>query len=407
MMRNQVILQDAATNQWLLFQHPFQVIVAWQRNEVLPALREVERLVNERGWFAAGFLSYEAGAAFDAAMHAHPTADFPLLWFGLFPEPTRSASPPLSARGGDYRLGAWQPTVTWEEYDSAIAQIKAHIAAGDTYQVNHTFRLRAPFAGEALALFHALVRAQPTRYAAYVDTGPFALCSASPELFFRLEGEQVSARPMKGTAARGRFPQEDEAQRQWLHSSAKNRAENVMIVDMLRNDLGRIARLGTVRVPDLFTVERYPTVWQMVSTVQADSSASVSEIFAALFPCASITGAPKVSTMHLIADLESTPRRAYTGSIGFIAPGRHAQFNVAIRTVLVDRARAEAEYGVGGGIVWDSVSEEEFEECNMKARLLAAPRPPSRCWKRCVGSPTRATFCSTTTCAASGAPQLF
>jgi para-aminobenzoate synthetase/4-amino-4-deoxychorismate lyase len=180
---------------------------------------------------------------------------------------------------------------------------------------------------------------------------------------------------MKGTAARGRFLFEDEEKRQWLAASEKNRAENIMIVDMIRNDMGRIAATGSVRVKNLFTCERYPTVWQMTSTVTSKTGAKVTDILSALFPCASITGAPKVSTTKIISQLETSPRRIYTGCIGFIAPKRKAVFNVAIRTVLIDRKNGSAEYGVGGGIVWPSVDQEEYNECLLKAAVLSRPMP--------------------------------
>ena len=181
---------------------------------------------------------------------------------------------------------------------------------------------------------------------------------------------------MKGTAARGRTAAEDRANARWLYRSEKNRAENVMIVDMIRNDLGRIARTGSVRVPRLYAVEKYPTVWQMTSTVEARTTASLPEILRALFPCASITGAPKVKTMEIIAAIETTPRNIYTGAIGFFGPDRRARFNVAIRTTLIDKTASIAEYGVGGGIVWDSTVEEEYEECLTKAKIILCPASP-------------------------------
>ena len=224
-------------------------------------------------------------------------------------------------------------------------------------------------------MFAALVEAQNAPYAAYIETERFAVCSASPELFFDLQEDRVFSRPMKGTAARGRWLEEDLARAAALAASAKDRAENAMIVNMMRNDLGRIARVGSVRVSDLFRVERYPTLWQMTSCVSAQTQASLAEIFAAMFPCASVTGAPKTSTMRIIAQTETAPRRVYTGSIGLVAPGRRARFNVAIRTVLIDKKRQEAEYGVGGGVVWDSTPEGEYAECLLKARVLTARRP--------------------------------
>ncbi|HZM24639.1 MAG TPA: bifunctional anthranilate synthase component I family protein/class IV aminotransferase, partial [Anaerolineales bacterium] len=208
-----------------------------------------------------------------------------------------------------------------------------------------------------------------------IDTGRYAICSASPELFFRLDGDTITCCPMKGTAKRGRTTIEDQGQSEWLKNSEKNRAENVMIVDMVRNDLGRIAEIGRVQVPELFTVERYPTLWQMTSTVTAETRSSLTEIFSALFPSASITGAPKVSTMRIISELETTPRRIYTGSIGYISQNRKAKFNVAIRTALIDREIQRAEYGVGGGIVWDSTSADEYTEALLKAQVLTEQFP--------------------------------
>ena len=322
--------------------------------------------------YAAGYLAYEAAPAFDTALPVRAAArpqGVPLMWFGLYeraepielPAPERPAEP----------IGPWQPTVTWEEYERAIGAIKDHIAAGRTYQVNYTYRLRAPFAGEAWTFFLHLARRQ-SNYAAYLDLDRWAICSASPELFFKREGRTVISRPMKGTAPRGKTQREDRSNAAWLHRSEKNRAENVMIVDMIRNDLGRIAQIGSVQVPQLFAVERYPTVLQMTSTVTAQTAVSFTELLTALFPCASITGAPKVSTMKIIAGLETTPRGVYTGAIGYLAPDHRAQFNVAIRTVTIDREAGRAEYGVGGGIVWDSEAADEYRECEIKTRVLTS-----------------------------------
>jgi para-aminobenzoate synthetase/4-amino-4-deoxychorismate lyase len=373
-MKNQVVIHNAATRQWLHFQAPQQVIAATCLAEVVPSLRRVEKMVHERGLVAAGFISYEAAPAFDPALQVHPLDSFPLLWFGLYSRPD-VIQIPSSPSDMAYTALDWTPSVSRSAYDQALAQIKSCIAHGETYQVNYTLRLRAPFSGEAWPFFQALAAAQQADYVAYVDTGRFAICSASPELFFQLDGDHLVSRPMKGTAARGLTLADDETQAQWLQHSEKNRAENVMIVDMIRNDMGRVATTGTVQVPRLFDVERYPTLWQMTSTVTATTDAALTEIMTALFPCASITGAPKPRTMQIINNLETTPRRVYTGCIGFFTPHRQAQFNVAIRTVLIDRDRQQAEYGVGGGIVWDSVSGEEYTECQTKARILTERRP--------------------------------
>lgn len=389
-MSNTVLLHDAARGQWLNFRQPVQVFAAHALPDVRPALAEAEALVESRGLYAAGFISYDAAPAFDPSFQVRPAdPGFPLLWFGLYPAP-EVAPAPMPPAGALPLGGEWAPSVTRAEYAAAIDGVQAHIARGDTYQVNYTFRLRRAFDGDPLALFAALAQAQQAAYAAYVDVGRYAICSASPELFFARDGRRVTAKPMKGTAPRGRWSAEDRAKAAWLRGSEKNRAENVMIVDMLRNDLGRVAEVGSVRVPRLFEVERYPTVWQMTSTVEAETGVSTTDLLAALFPCASITGAPKTRTTQLIAELERDPRRIYTGCIGFLAPGRRAQFNVAIRTVLVDRASAQAEYGVGGGIVWDSNAADEYDECRDKARVLSEPRPEFALFETLLWSPRQA-----------------
>ncbi len=385
-----VILYDVGVGKWLCFEEAVSVLTARRVEEVLETLRAVERRVQTENLYAAGFISYEAAPAFDPALRTHAADEFPLLCFGLYPAPRPLRLPDSSSAAP--MPAAWQPSISSEEYAHAVARIKEAIARGETYQVNFSFRLRAEFGGDPWALFLALVHAQESVYSAYVDTGRYVICSASPELFFRLEGNSITARPMKGTAARGKTLAEDLVQARWLHCSEKNRAENVMIVDMVRNDLGRVAEAGSIQVPTLFEIERYPTLWQMTSTVTAQSSASLVEILRALFPSASVTGAPKVRTMDIIADLETTPRHIYTGSIGFLSPQRTAQFNIAIRTLLVDRARHQAEYGTGGGIVWDSTSETEYAECQTKARLLTQVLPEFALLEAILWTPNQGYF---------------
>jgi para-aminobenzoate synthetase/4-amino-4-deoxychorismate lyase len=269
-------------------------------------------------------------------------------------------------------------------YDEAIARIHEHIAAGDTYQVNFTLALRAAVDGDPRGLYRDLAFAQRGAYAAYLDAGRYRVLSASPELFFRIDGERILSRPMKGTAPRGRWLAEDDAIRARLEGSVKDRAENAMIVDLLRNDLGRVARNGSVTWGDTCTVERYETVWQLTSSVAADlrPGASLTDVFRALFPCGSVTGAPKASTMGIIADLETGGRGVYCGTVGYLAPptapGPRARFNVAIRTVVLDTDSTAARYGVGGGITWDSRAAAEYEETVAKAKVLTARRPPIR-----------------------------
>ena len=371
-----VVIQDGP--RWLQFDEPVRVVCVKEPGDVLAALHEVETAVSTHNLYAAGFLSYEASAAFGLSVHSAGDDAPPPLWFGLYERPrpprfqaTESRQP---RRSGGYQLGEWQPAIGQETYQSAIKSIKTQIAVGNTYQVNYTFPLKTSFQGEPWGLFSDLALAQNGGYAAYVDTGRHVVCSASPELFFRRDGDVLTAKPMKGTAVRGQTPAEDDENAAWLQQSEKNRAENVMIVDMIRNDMGRVAETGSVQVPRLFDVERYPTVLQMTSTVTAKTKASLTEIFQAMYPCASITGAPKVNTMKIIRELEPEPRGVYTGAIGYIAPDGVAQFNVAIRTVTVDRERETAVYNVGSGVIWDSDAQEEYEECLLKAKVLHEAR---------------------------------
>ncbi len=338
--------------------------------DVLNRVKQACASVEEKGLYAAGFVSYEAAPGFDSCFEVQPDdSGFPLIWFGLFSGVHKLE--PFQADAGHLPQDlVWEASISPEDYACKLAVIKEHIRNGNTYQVNFTYRLQAGFSSDPWQVFKFLYKAQNPPFAAYIDTGDFAVCSLSPELFFSLNKNILKSRPMKGTTSRGLWPEQDMQMADALRCSKKNRAENVMIVDMVRNDMGRIAVPGSVQVPELFSVERYQDVWQMTSLVQADATAPVDRIFQALFPPASITGAPKIMTMKIISDLESGPRRIYTGSIGFMSPGRQARFNVAIRTLLVDKRRGLAEYGVGGGIVWDSSTDKEMDESRIKAKVL-------------------------------------
>lgn len=372
-MRGDVILMDRRRSQWLQFSEPVETIVVTSIDDVLPALRHIEEQVEGQGLRAAGFITYEAAPTFDPAFAVNASTELPLLWFGLYPQAIPVELPPPV---GEFGVNRWQSNISQTEYKCAIRRIKAHIGRGETYQVNFTFRLQAAFAGKPWTFFAQLVQAQQKGYPAFVDTGRHVICSASPELFFWRDGLRVTMRPMKGTAPRGLTFESDAERAACLAHSAKDRAENVMIVDMIRNDLSTIADLGTVNVPRLFEVECYPTVLQMTSTITAQVDAPTTRLISTLFPCASITGAPKIRTTEIIAQLETSRRGVYTGCIGFLSPGRQAQFNVAIRTVSLDTETGLAEYGVGSGIVWDSDEAGEYSECQTKAQLLRTTRPP-------------------------------
>ena len=368
-----VVLQAPVDDdlRWLSLTAPVKILRARSLDEVHSVLRAAEKEA-AAGRIAAGFVSYEAAPAFDSALAVHPPGRLPLAWFGVFEDPEiLSALPRGELPVPDL---SWQPSMTAEEYVGGIDTVRGHIASGDTYQVNFTLRLTATLVGDPWDLFTGICSGQASRCCAYVDTGHQVLCSASPELFFRLAGERIWSRPMKGTAPRGRTLPEDRELAQWLRGSAKNRAENVMIVDMVRNDLGRVALPGTVRVADLWHLEKYPSLFQLTSTVEARTEATLNEIFNALFPCASVTGAPKVRSMEIIRELEQGPRGAYTGAIGLIGPGRRARFNVAIRTVEFDPESRTALYGTGSGVVWESEAREEWRECQTKT-LVLEPAP--------------------------------
>jgi para-aminobenzoate synthetase/4-amino-4-deoxychorismate lyase len=356
------------SGEWLEFMDPARVVVADSPAAVRPVLADVERLTRDLSLYAVGFVAYEAGLAFNLETHP-PDPATPLAWFGLFESQNVRPLAALAEKGS-YRLGSLHPSIDRNEFKKAFDVIKGHLAAGDTYQVNFTFKMVGEFGGEPRALFADLVEAQRSRHCGYIRFGDWAICSASPELFFGLDGLSIQARPMKGTAPRGLTAFDDRQRRDELQRSDKQRAENVMIVDMMRNDVGRIADVGSVDVPKLFSVEQYPNVWQMTSQVTARTRAALPEIFAALHPSASVTGAPKVRTTAILSQLERSPRGVYTGAIGYVPPDGNASFNVAIRTAVVDVAAGRVEFGIGSGIVWDSDAGAEYDECLLKGSVL-------------------------------------
>jgi len=378
-----------------LFTNPLRICVARAPSELPSLFAEIEQAVSS-GLFAAGYFSYECGAFFEptASFPAQPSSQ-PLAWFGiyrppyLFDHPTGTfleASPPDLAEFNSFAPNQAPPvdctlSITEEQYIQRVEAIHALIRSGDVYQLNFTvpFHIHAP--GSSAALYRNLRLRQPAPYGAFLHTQPnHRILSFSPELFFRLQSEgdtrRIVTRPMKGTAPRGRTTAEDRALSEWLCNDPKNRSENVMIVDLLRNDLGRLCAFGSVRAKNLFAVERYPTLWQMTSTIQGDLRPDVGfqQIFRALFPCGSITGAPKVRAMQLLSQLESQPRGIYTGAIGFFSQ-QETVFNVAIRTLALDGDHGAM--GVGSGIVIDSNPADEFRECLLKAQFLTQPPAPA------------------------------
>lgn len=361
---------NASDNWSISLTSPKDVLVAQSVKEVVPLIAAAEQ-ASRRGSFVAMFLSYEAAPAFDTALITQSSnSSLPLAWAGIFSEASSYPEIPTAA----YKTSAWEPAVTQSEYATAVERILQLIADGATYQVNYSFPLKAMFEGDPLSYYFELTRAQGARYSAFIDIGDFQILSLSPELFFERKGSLVRTKPMKGTVQRGRWIAEDEQLARWLSQSAKDRAENVMIVDLLRNDLGKVSKIGSVNVSELFELERFETLWQMTSTVEASLKEGVglAELLGALFPCGSITGAPKISTMKIINQLEQYPRGVYTGAIGLLRPGGNCTFNVAIRTLQLHKKSGVLTFGVGGGVTFDSTAEREYAECLVKSAFLRA-----------------------------------
>ncbi|MBF2637672.1 aminodeoxychorismate synthase component I [Listeria welshimeri] len=355
-----------------IFENPLQEFVAHHLSEVLPAMKAAEE-AQDAGKYVAGFVSYEAAPAFRSNLQTKkPSMNMPLVWFGVYDHFSD-----VTTKSTDSAPLSFQMDTNYFDYTEKITTIKSEIAAGNTYQMNYTVRLNSdiPSNFSAKATYETLQKAGKANYTAFLSTNEFDIISTSPELFFKWKKNTLTTRPMKGTVRRGITQKADLEAHDWLKNDPKNRAENVMIVDLLRNDLGMIAVPGSVKVPKLMTLEPYPTVWQMTSTVTAETlpNTSLTSIFQALFPCGSITGAPKARTMEIISQLEDSPRDVYCGAIGFLEPNGDAIFNVPIRTISI--ANKKATYGVGGGIVWDSDAESEFSEVHAKTALLEKMHP--------------------------------
>jgi para-aminobenzoate synthetase/4-amino-4-deoxychorismate lyase len=387
--RYKALAFDIKQGKWLGFSSPVKTFICSDPEELVSMLDRIEQVVSEQGLWAVGWISYEASSALDDALETHPHGDFPLALFTLFSSADLLEELPVAP--GEY-LTDWEPSISQSDYEGAIAQIRRAIAAGDTYQVNFSMRLRSNSQVHPAGLFSSMVRNQRGAYSIYFDTARFVVCSASPELFFERDGDLIVSRPMKGTASRGCDPESDFALSTQLSSSDKERAENIMIVDMVRNDLSRVAERGSVAVKSLCAVETYPYVLQMTSEVSARSAVPLGQVVRALFPAASITGAPKPRTMRMIKELESSPRNIYTGTVGVLAPSGRAWFNVAIRTALIDRDACAVEYGVGSGIVWDSVGSAEYRECLVKASAITRKPDMSELFETVLWEPRSGFF---------------
>ena len=367
-MLEKIILRNKKDDSWRIFSSPVEVLYTHDLQNVREVLNKVQNKVEKKNLIAAGYLSYEAAPAFDSAYCVNKKGSLPLICFGLFKdyktEITLESNNHESAEAIE-----WEIATNQTHYEIHLKYIKDQIKLGNTYQVNYTLRKHSKCIANPYGFF--LEKVQDAPYAAFIESDEHTIISTSPELFFKLSDESLICKPMKGTSKRGRTLNEDIALMKELKNSEKDKAENIMITDMLRNDMGKISDTGSVKVLSEFDIEKYPTVWQMTSSVKSQTRASITAIFEALFPCASVTGAPKVSSMKIISEIEDQPREIYTGAIGYIAPNNEAQFSVPIRTILSNKKIDRSVYGTGSGIVWDSEWEKEWDECQNKSAILS------------------------------------
>ena len=373
-MHKQTIIDFKELGLRHLFTKPIKELKTRNLDQVEALLREVEAY-QEQGFYAVGYVSYEAAPAFEKkfAVHPAPLMGEYLLYFTIheevetlpFPEDYEAVDLPAN----------WKEEVEAPAYQEAIETIHHHIRQGDTYQVNYTVQLSQELESDPLAIYNRLVVEQKAHYNAFIQHDDVSILSISPELFFEQDDRLLTTRPMKGTTRRGLTNQEDLQEAAWLKADPKNRAENMMIVDLLRNDMNRISEIGSEQVTHLCQVEQYSTVWQMTSTIESRLRPEVDlvQAFQALFPCGSITGAPKISTMEIIQNTELAPRGVYCGTIGILLPKGKRIFNVAIRTLQMQGTKAI--YGVGGGITWDSKWEGEYQETKQKSAVLYRQEP--------------------------------
>lgn len=349
------------------FINPVKIISTKYFDNVATCLDEIKCAVNN-GYYVAGYMSYEAAYAFTHRMKDFPAVTMPLLWFGVFTQPTD-----LSKRETeDFSVGNWKLNQSKKEYEKAFQNIQQAIVAGETDQVNYTVQFQAPFSGSSLSYYEQLKHAQQGQYSAYLDLGNEQILSASPELFFHLQNNIITTKPMKGTIHRGKTYEEDIKNAKWLAASYKNQLENNLITKLMVDELKMVTNESSIKIIDQYQIKKYPTVYQMTSTIKGSILPHVSavDILKTLFPCGSITGVPKDKTMDIIAKLEKNPRNVYCGTIGYIAPNNDAIFNVPIRTVMIDQKSQLARYGAGGGITRQSNVEEEFQETLTKTKVL-------------------------------------
>ncbi|MEN2997493.1 MAG: aminodeoxychorismate synthase component I [Brevinematia bacterium] len=371
-LKDDVVFIVDKQDHFLLFEKPLFEVSVVKLADLKESLRVVDEFVREK-LYVCGFISYEAGYSI-LNLPAKAVDDrLPILWFGAFLKPKLVE---VTTSGGNYSISNIGPSLDLKEYLEKVDILKRYVKDGYTYQVNFTFKLFFDFDGDPLAFFLDLRRKQRVKYARFVKYYDVYILSVSPELFFSVKGDKIVTKPMKGTIRRGRFLEEDLLLMRTLKMSEKDRAENLMITDLLRNDIGSISKFGSVGVRKMFEVERYETVFQMTSTVEGNLREGVkfSDVVINLFPGGSITGAPKRKTVEIISEVETLPRGIYTGTIGYISPNGFSEFNVAIRTPIICGSRGEM--GVGSGITWYSEPEDEYKECLLKSDFLVSKPHP-------------------------------
>lgn len=370
----ETLRQDEYNSQNLLFAEPIDIITCHQKTELQKCFKKIDNYLQE-GFYLAGFMAYELGYVLEEALNQYgQKQDYPLIWLGVYNKPCKLTRPVTNSANTKYYLSPPALIINYDEYEKHIEKIKHFISWGETYQINYTSRYKFNFIGNVFEFYAQLKAKQKVSYSALINYSNNFIISLSPELFFRIDrNRKITVKPMKGTAPIG-------TPSGWLREDVKNTSENVMIVDLLRNDLGRICKPGTVKVQELFAVEEYETLLQMTSTItgKLQPHIKIFDVIRSLFPCGSVTGAPKIQSMKIIRALEKEPRNVYTGAIGYLGPDNQAVFNVAIRTIdlhcLTDK-KYKAQMGVGGGIVYDSQPNEEYEECQLKAEFLVNTIP--------------------------------
>ena len=363
----------------LVFENPLEVLKLETSSQLTSFFDKLQNFV-KRGFYACGFLTFELGYLLENRLKKLLRKfNLPLAWFAIYSNPTFLFLNPSELKENKFGIDSIALNISKNTYLGDLKKIKEYISSGDVYQVNYTFKLKFTFKGHPLELFYSLLFSQRCRYGFYIEEDDFLITSLSPELFLKKEGSFLISSPMKGTVKRGAPFRVDQRKKRELFLDEKNRAENVMIVDLLRNDLGKVCHPGEVWVEELFRVETYPTLHQMISTIKGRlCKEDLLEILKALFPCGSVTGAPKIRAMEIIAELEKEPRGIYTGAIGYIDPKGDFLFNVAIRTLVFHKQSQSlyhGEIGIGSGVVWDSDTDEEYKECLLKAKFFLNPLP--------------------------------